>query len=694
MNFVDDHYTRVFQSLAAGMRNLPPSRRTSDPHMARENTTTLHSSAGGKLSERAFSLSTQLPEELSNANIQQLRDSEDTNYSGDRESGPMTTQGSSIERELSMSSRAIVAACPPLSRVLEDLRLIQDADTSSAAESLAVAELVLVNAAAAVHAHAIQQLLGAVLPLSADIDYWSTQDSDILAQGLYFVQTLPQRLSCWCSHAAQVVHRCFTAQTQTSGNRYKDLWLLLSIGHLFPVTDQLTPGGSIDNDKGGDSRRDLRRMLRLSVDPRDINLLALVRHEVRYKRQKLMSMQLRLAASIGILSQSVVDKDAYVQSSESAVVLLMQQVSEAVNNLEGSREFVETTDTSQNGNIAARVAMVQCTAERIQNIIPLVCSKTRDYCRPSLATRCWIPVVVTLVGARWMSRYIAGHSNDLREWASDAVYTLRNYISQYILAPLRSGYETIRYGKHTYSVMSQESLASDLEPLENMVTGFASRFGNVDPAEIRQRVTQGDLSDVMRVYAREMQQPFRNVLFGDLIQAMLIQVQKVKVDVGQTMAALDKLLKSNELNFLLLSTVPATLSIYAAVDWLSSRFSWWISGGRRNMIISLQLIVRDIDRLLNQDIASDMPAENGILQLPAVAQGRLICLTHYLRHHAQELPDSASAGRLRTELGWSQALPFTRTLFLQDIGDMESATLGVLQKRRVIARMYKTFHFL
>ncbi|PIA16557.1 NCA2-domain-containing protein [Coemansia reversa NRRL 1564] len=605
----------------------------------------------------------------------------------------MYTQGSGSEYELSTSSTAIVTVCPPLSRVLEDLQLIQNTDASSTSESHAVAELVLVNAAAAVHAHAIQQLLGAVLPLSTDIDYWSAQDSDILAQVLYFVQTLPHRLFCWCSEAAQIVYGFSTTQNQTSGSLFGDLWLLLSSRSLFPETGQLMSDGDSDNGEGG-GRQDLQQRLRLSVSPKNIKLLALVRHEIRYKLQQLMSMQHRLAASIGILSQSVVDKGTYAYSCESAVVLLMQQVSEAVNSLEGGRDFAETADTLQNGNIAIRASAVQYTAERIQKIMPLVSSKVGDYSRPSLATRCWIPAVATLLGARWMSRYIAGHRNDLREWASDAVYTLRNYVSQYILAPLRSGYETIRYGKHTYSVMTQESLASDFESLENMVTGFASRFGSVNPAEIRQRLTQGDLSDVMRVYTREMQQPFRNVIFGDLIQAMLIQVQKVKVDVGQTMAALDKLLKSNELNFLLLSTVPATLSIYAAVEWLSSRFSWWVSGGKRNMIISLQLVVRDIDRLLNQGVASNTPTGDEMAQLPAVDQGRLICLTHYLRYHALRLPNSASAGRLRTETGWSQTLPFTRTLFLQDICDMESAELGVLQKRNVIERMYKTFRFL
>jgi len=40
---------------------------------------------------------------------------------------------------------------------------------------------------------------------------------------------------------------------------------------------------------------------------------------------------------------------------------------------------------------------------------------------------------------------------------------------------------------------------------------------------------------------------------------MLIQVQKQKVDVERGMLALDQLLKSNELNFQLMATIPAIL---------------------------------------------------------------------------------------------------------------------------------------
>ncbi|KAJ2337347.1 Nuclear control of ATPase protein 2 [Coemansia sp. RSA 2671] len=338
------------------------------------------------------------------------------------------------------------------------------------------------------------------------------------------------------------------------------------------------------------------------------------------------------------------------------------------------------------------------SAEQLAALVQSISARFNEgitmYCRPSLLARCWMPALVCVVGARSLVLYISGHRKDIEGWAIDAAVTASNYVSQYILAPLRSAYETIRYGTHTYSVMTEDTLKSDLRSLEDMVVGFSERFGTIDPALVRQRVENGDLSDVMRVYAREVQQPFRNAVFGDLVQAMLIQVQKVKVDVGQTMAALDKLLKSNELNFLLLSTVPATLSAYVAARWFFTRMGWWLSGRGRYTATSIQSTMRDIDRLLNIDEGECSAGDKDCNQLLASTQGRLICLTHYLRHHASALPNSASAGWLGTGGGLLRTLPHARSLFFQDIRDLESAQLSGLQKRHVVERMYRTFRFL
>lgn len=43
------------------------------------------------------------------------------------------------------------------------------------------------------------------------------------------------------------------------------------------------------------------------------------------------------------------------------------------------------------------------------------------------------------------------------------------------------------------------------------------------------RVKNGDMEEVLRVYEREMQSPLKNALMGSLVRTLLIQVQKTKV---------------------------------------------------------------------------------------------------------------------------------------------------------------------
>ena len=52
---------------------------------------------------------------------------------------------------------------------------------------------------------------------------------------------------------------------------------------------------------------------------------------------------------------------------------------------------------------------------------------------------------------------------------------------------------------------------------------------------------------------------------GDLLELILIQVQKSKVDLQIAMSALDQLLRSNELNFEVMAIVPTLLILYMII---------------------------------------------------------------------------------------------------------------------------------
>jgi hypothetical protein len=108
----------------------------------------------------------------------------------------------------------------------------------------------------------------------------------------------------------------------------------------------------------------------------------------------------------------------------------------------------------------------------------------------------------------------------------------------------------------------------------------------------------GDFSLILQQYEQEIQYPLRNIVRGDLIQLILIQIQKAKVDVELALSALDKILKSNELNFGLVAVAPVLMMSYFLLNGLLS-----LSGSgssRRLKRIQQQLLkyLRQIEVLL------------------------------------------------------------------------------------------------
>lgn len=63
------------------------------------------------------------------------------------------------------------------------------------------------------------------------------------------------------------------------------------------------------------------------------------------------------------------------------------------------------------------------------------------------------------------------------------------------------------------------------------------------------------------------QSPLRSAVGGSLIRALLIQVQKVKVDVALAMDGIEKMLRSQQLTFGFVGVAPSLLVLYAFGNW-------------------------------------------------------------------------------------------------------------------------------
>lgn len=144
-----------------------------------------------------------------------------------------------------------------------------------------------------------------------------------------------------------------------------------------------------------------------------------------------------------------------------------------------------------------------------------------------------------------------------------------------------------------------------------MVVEYAKDHGITDSLELSRIAHQahnGDLSPVLTHYTAEIKSPLKNALkgdpksclpfyrlflnihcTGDLIRGLLIQIQKAKVDGELAISALDKLLRSNELNFAFLAVMPSLL-----LTWLIGReLTTMLKGGKEKTREKTYELVRD-----------------------------------------------------------------------------------------------------
>uniref|UniRef100_A0A7S3ECM0 Nuclear control of ATPase protein 2 n=1 Tax=Rhodosorus marinus TaxID=101924 RepID=A0A7S3ECM0_9RHOD len=78
---------------------------------------------------------------------------------------------------------------------------------------------------------------------------------------------------------------------------------------------------------------------------------------------------------------------------------------------------------------------------------------------------------------------------------------------------------------------------------------------------------QGDMTLVMKTIEEQMAHPFRNLVAGYLTQAMLIQVQRIMVQLEEDMTSVKQLMRANEINLWISSLAPAGI-IIVLLGWL------------------------------------------------------------------------------------------------------------------------------
>jgi nuclear-control-of-ATPase protein 2 len=153
--------------------------------------------------------------------------------------------------------------------------------------------------------------------------------------------------------------------------------------------------------------------------------------------------------------------------------------------------------------------------------------------------------------------FILHRKDDILQWIMDFGSTVIDFAQNWVVAPVHKLIGTIRHDeKSEIAIMSKNSLVADRDSLERMVLDFvrdrpesSQAMTPEDATLITNAVKEGDLTPVLRAYERDLRSPFKGTVRGDLVRALLIQIQKTKVDVEVAISGINALLKSQELVF-------------------------------------------------------------------------------------------------------------------------------------------------
>lgn len=630
-------------------------------------------------------------------------------YSACDEPAPSESNGSSDGSDiariftLQVAVRALSASpipraiLPPTTVLfsLEQAGLLEPSPSDSNNATLSTAQeqelewLAVSKATIQTYGLVLNTLLDQTIPLSSDVAYWDEILGSYRYTSLYTIQTAPLRLWAWVNDI------------------YNDAWQRLQTVRSTSGDNGEAPSSSVS-----DRWRQFYGLVKDSVRDRSLadmqskilSPLTRSRMEARSKRNCLRRLREMSASGLGILMDEVMIFDAEDEASVSSKdrsngkdewrsvvsksISLMETVLQNMTVLElGAGDMEETVfqsleDDSESAQRETASSQAALLAARLENILKVhvpthIAATTeinREHGRPSRFVRYWLPGLALFLSSSTLLRIFVNRQAEIITWIRDIATTTIDFWHNWVVEPTRKVIGTIRHDKDSeIAIMSKESLQGDRASLERMVVDFATDNPNTSTgapltdteiADVRAKVREGDLTPVLRAYERDLRKPFVGTIRGDLIRALLIQIQKTKVDVEVAVGGIDNLLKSQELVFGFVGLTPGILVCLGLSHWLSGAFAGRkgrIQGGKQGSMVR---VLRNIDRIL----IGSTPSANGMLSYKD--HGMLLCEVHILRQRAQRtLP-----GEINNEL-------------LEEINDLIDLRTGVERQVRVVERI-------
>lgn len=513
----------------------------------------------------------------------------------------------------------------------------------------------------------LDTLLDQIIPLSDHIWYWDDVLSSPTYSSLYMVQTSPIRLWAW---SREIYHDSKARlQQYTSG------------GASITGVESEFNAGSVQAGLSqrwsrfyGIVRATIRERSLINLQQTIMSPVAICQSEARKKQANLKRLREMTSSGLGVLideglvfsgngsddgkSDIIMSANQEWKGVVERSVALMDMVLKDVLTLDvGVADFEDRVFAGVDEDPELSIQAEEDESSRpmvvARRLIDLLEVQLPDHLeaaeklvakngRPSRLVRYWLPVTVLLFSSTTILRILVNRKEAILNWIRDLGATSRDFWFNWVVDPVRKVIGTIRHDSNSeIAIMSRDSLKADRESLERMVVDFAldkpnaatgeSSVSESQVAEIRAKVREGDVTPILRAYEKDLRNPLRGTVRGDLVRTLLIQVQKTKVDIEVAMSGIDSLLKSQELVFGFVGLTPGILVSIGVIQYLRG-----VLGGRKGFRENRRAgkcvrVLRNIDRILSEAT----PSPNNLLSYKD--HGLLVCEVHVLRQLAHGL---------------------------------------------------------
>ncbi|KAJ4911946.1 dgd1 suppressor 1 [Raphanus sativus] len=261
------------------------------------------------------------------------------------------------------------------------------------------------------------------------------------------------------------------------------------------------------------------------------------------------------------------------------------------------------------------INLVHKNLEKLNSYLSVMVGKHR---KPRRMTLYWVRYTCGAVGLSVFSIWLLRHSSlmgspDIDNWIHDAKEATMSFFSDHVEQPLLAIRDELfdTFRKRHKGVMETEEVQLTQDSLHRMLRNFCDEKVPDNASD------QQMLEVVMNRYEKELVHPIHNLVNGELARGLLIQVQKLKLDIETAMLELDQILRANEINFAILAALPA---FFLSLGMLTLIRTWLKQDSRaqgrgRIARIHRRLLVVEIEKRIMQyqsyiEQGRDKDAEN------------------------------------------------------------------------------------